>query len=127
MTIMKLSPMQRDDINRDQSDNLKSYVNDGFELTNEHIDNLEKNMSAQFKSVETRFKGVDEQFKETNEHIDGVEIKVNNLEKAVNTRFKETNERIDNLETKMGAQFKELKEDISGLTKLVTKIAAKIL
>lgn len=67
----------------------------------------------------------------TNKHIDNLEIhmdkKFANLEGKTNMKFGEVNKRIDGLENKMDAKFAEQKEDIIALTKVVNKIAAKIL
>lgn len=63
---------------------------------------------------------MDEGFDMTNKHIDNVEIKVDSLKKHVDMKFV-------NLENKMEAKFTDLKEDVTNLTKVVNKIAAKIL
>ncbi len=82
MTIT-LSPIQplRDYVTKkdfnEKFDGLKSYMDDGFDMTNKHIDNLEKKMDTKFALI--------------------------------------------------NKQFSEQKEDISNLTKIVNKIAAKIL
>jgi methyl-accepting chemotaxis protein len=84
-------------------------MDDGFELTNEHIDNLEKSMIAQFK-------GVNEQFQGVNECID-------NLEANMNKQLAEQKEDISHLTqlvTKIDANTAEL-------TKVVLKIATKVL
>jgi hypothetical protein len=109
MNDMILSPMQQGDITRGEFNDLKSFINDGFELTNEHIDHVEESMKAQFNGVNEQFKGVNEKFM------------------GVDEQFKGVNGRIDSLESNMNKQFTDQKEDIAQLTKLVTKIAVKIL
>jgi hypothetical protein len=117
---MILSPMQQDDINNMSMDELRSFMTEGFEITNDHIDNLEIDMNAKFANVYEKFTEqrsyIDEGFLMTNGHID-------NLETNMNEKFEGMNIEFDG----MNSKFEKVNEKIDLLSTLVTKIADKIL
>gem|GEM_PF-5548170 len=57
MTTMTISPMQREYVTRKEFDGLKTHVDEGFDMTNKHIYNLEKHMDNKFINLETKMDG----------------------------------------------------------------------
>lgn len=111
---MTLSPMQHGYVTKKEFNELTTYMDEGFDMTNKHIDNLEIHMDKKFANLEGK-----------------MNVKFENLEVKMNTRFSnlevEMNTKFSNLESKMDAKFTEQKEDIMAFTKVVNKIAAKII
>lgn len=96
---MTLSPLQPSYVTKKEFNEFKSYVHEGFEMTNKHIDNLEKITLQKF---------------------DNLEINMNARFAAVDRRFDAMDRRFDSLESRLSI-------DISEISKVVNKIAAKIL
>lgn len=81
MPTMTISPIKQPDyITRKEFSDFRMYVEEGFEKTNEHIDNLET-------KVDNLKIYMNEGFVKTNEHIDNLE---KGLKSYIDTSKKET-------------------------------------
>lgn len=54
---MTISPMQREYVTRKEFEGFKSHMDEGFDMTNKHIDNLEIHMNGKFTNLETKIDG----------------------------------------------------------------------
>lgn len=80
MTTMIISPLQHDYVTKDEFGEFEKKVDEGFEMTNKHIDNLESIVNRRFSDVESRFNSLESMF---SRKFNSLESRMGRFEKQI--------------------------------------------